>query len=132
MHQGAAFQEDTVSCVGTVSAAGVNPVTWNGAIPAGGSVTLTIPATIPTGTMGQTISNQGTVNYDSDNDGTNDATAQTDAPGSTANDPTRFVVGGAPSAEVPTLSDFGLALLALMMAGAAVLALRRRRQVPGA
>ncbi|HEX4499217.1 MAG TPA: IPTL-CTERM sorting domain-containing protein [Thermoanaerobaculia bacterium] len=117
---------------GTVSAAGVNPVTWNGAIPIGGTVTITIPATIPTGTAGQTISNQGTVNYDSDNDGINDATTQTDAPGGTANDPTTFVVGAGPIAEVPTLSDFGLALLALMMAGAAVLALRRRRQSTGA
>jgi hypothetical protein len=117
---------------GTVSAAGVNPVTWNGAIPAGGSVTLTIPATIPSGTAGQTVSNQGTVNYDVDNDGTNGATALTDAPGGAANDPTTFVVGGVPIGAIPTLSDFGLALLALMMAGAAVLALRRRRQATGA
>lgn len=117
---------------GTVSGAGVNPVTWNGAIPAGGSVTITIPATIPAGTAGQTLSNQGTVNYDSDNDGTNDATALTDAPGGAANAPTTFLVGGAPIVQVPTLSDFGLALLALMMAGAAVLALRRRRQATGA
>jgi hypothetical protein len=117
---------------GTVSAAGVNPVTWNGAIPAGGSVTLTIPATIPPGTVGQTLSNQGTVNYDSDNDGTNESTGLTDAPGGAANDPTTFVVAGAPIGEIPTLSDFGLALLALMVAGAAVLALRRRRQATGA
>jgi uncharacterized repeat protein (TIGR01451 family) len=117
---------------GTVSASGVNPVTWNGAIPAGGSVTITIPATIPTGTAGQTLSNQGTVNYDSDNDGVNDATALTDAPGGAANDPTTFVVAGLPIGEIPTLSDFGLALLALMVAGAAVLALRRRRQATGA
>ncbi len=93
---------------GTVSAAGVNPVTWNGAIPAGGSVTITLPATIPAGTTGQTLSNQGTVSYDSDNDGVNDATALTDAPGGAADDPTTFVVAAA----VPTLSDFGLALLA--------------------
>ncbi|HEX4499218.1 MAG TPA: IPTL-CTERM sorting domain-containing protein [Thermoanaerobaculia bacterium] len=112
---------------GTVSAAGVNPVTWNGPIPAGGSVTITIPATIPTGTAGQTVSNQGTVNYDIDNDGTNGATTLTDAPGGAANDPTTFVVGGVPIGAIPTLSDFGLALLALMVAGAAVLALRRRQ-----
>jgi subtilisin-like proprotein convertase family protein len=117
---------------GTVSAAGTNPVTWNGAIPAGGTVTITIPATIPSGTSGQTLSNQGTVNYDSDNDGINDATTQTDAPGGTVNDPTTFVVAAGPLAEVPTLSDFGLALLALMVAGAAILALRRRRQTTGA
>jgi uncharacterized repeat protein (TIGR01451 family) len=116
---------------GTVSAPGANPVTWNGAIPAGGSVTIMIPATIPQGTQGQTISNQGTVNYDSDGDNVNDATTLTDAPGGTANDPTTFVVAPGAVAEVPTLSDFGLALLALMMCAAAVLALRKRRQSTG-
>ena len=81
---------------GTVSGPGVNPVTWNGAIPAGGTVTITIPATIPASAAGQTISNQGTVNYDSDNDGVNDATSLTDAPGGTVGDPTVFVAGAPP------------------------------------
>jgi uncharacterized repeat protein (TIGR01451 family) len=117
---------------GAVSAPGVNPVTWNGSIPAGGSVTITIPATIPANAGGQTISNQGTVNYDSDNDNVNDATSQTDAPGGTVGDPTVFVVAPGVVAEVPTLSDFGLALLALMVSAAAMLALRKRRQNTGA
>ena len=115
---------------GTVSGAGVNPVTWNGAIPVGGTVTITIPATIPSSATGQTISNQGTVHYDSDNDGVNDATAPTDAPGGTVGDPTVFVAAAPPM--VPTLSDFGLALLALLVSAAAMLALRKRRQSPGA
>lgn len=118
------------SSSGTVSGAGVNPVTWNGSIPAGGTVTITIPATIPSSAAGQTISNQGTVHYDSDNDGTNDATSQTDAPGGTVGDPTVFVAGAPPM--VPTLSDFGLALLALLVGAAAVATLRRRRQSPDA
>ncbi len=115
---------------GTVSGAGVNPVTWNGAIPAGGTVTITIPATIPSSAGGQTISNQGTVHYDSDNDGVNDATSLTDAPGGTVGDPTVFVAGAPPT--VPTLSDFGLALLALLVSAAAMLTLRKRRQNTGA
>ena len=31
---------------GTISGPGINPVTWNGPIPAGGTVTITITATI--------------------------------------------------------------------------------------
>jgi uncharacterized repeat protein (TIGR01451 family) len=116
---------------GTVSAPGANPVTWNGSIPVGGTVTITIPATIPQGTDGQTLSNQGTVNYDSDGDNVNDATRMTDAPGGTVGDPTTFVVAPGTALAVPTLSDFGLALLALMMCAAAVLTLRKRRQSTG-
>ncbi|HEV7768748.1 MAG TPA: M36 family metallopeptidase [Thermoanaerobaculia bacterium] len=85
-----------VASSGTVSTAG-NTVDWNGALaPLGGSVTITITATINAGTAGATISNQGTASYDSNNDNTNDATAVTDDPGTgTADDPTSFVVGGA-------------------------------------
>ena len=60
---------------------GTNTVTWNGAIPAGGTVTITITATILPTAAGTTVSNQGTISYDSDGNGTNDATAQTDDPG---------------------------------------------------
>ena len=44
----------------------------------GGSVTITITATVNAGTQGSTICNQGTASYDSNNDGTNDATVLTD------------------------------------------------------
>jgi len=67
---------------------------WNGGLPSGGSVILTIHATIkPTVTIGTTIANQATIHYDADGNGTNEATAQTDDPGAPgANDPTTFVV----------------------------------------
>jgi uncharacterized repeat protein (TIGR01451 family) len=116
---------------GMISAPGVNPVTWNGAIPVGGTVTITIPATIPSGAAGQTISNQGSVTFDANNDFTNETTIPTDNPGGAANDPTTFVVAAAVPA-VPTLSDFGLALLALLVCAAAVTTLRKRRQSAGA
>lgn len=120
---------DATATSGTVAFAG-GIVTWNGAIPAGGTVTITIQATIDAGTDGQTISNQGTISYDSDGDDTNDATASTDDPGAGgSSDPTSFVVGLAPSVlEIPTLSALGLAALALVLAALA-LALLRRRQV---
>ena len=116
---------------GTISAPGVNPVTWNGPIPAGGTVTITIPATIPAATPpGTTINNQGTVSYDSDGDMVNDTTVMTDGPGATVGDPTPFVVGAAPAA-VPTLSDLGLVVLALMLSSGALFVLRRRRERNG-
>ncbi len=67
-------------------------VTWNGAIAAGASVTITISATISSSfPVGVPISNQGTVNFDSDDNGTNETAVQTDdpsVPGSA--DPTVF------------------------------------------
>jgi fimbrial isopeptide formation D2 family protein/uncharacterized repeat protein (TIGR01451 family) len=101
-------------------------VTWNGSIPAGGTVTITISATVNQGTTG-VINNQGTVNYDSNNDGTNDASGVTDNPGSAATgDPTPITVSGFDPA-IPTLSEWGLALLCLALTGAALMLLRRRR-----
>jgi len=106
---------------GTVSGTGVNPVTWNGSVPVGSNtVTITIPATISAGAAGQVVSNQATVCYDADGDLTNETCTQT-AP------PTVFTVGGAAGNEIPTLSEVGLALLALMLSVAAVFAMRRRK-----
>jgi len=104
-----------------------NTVTWDGIVPAGGSVTITITATINQGNALSTVTNQGTVTYDSDLDGTNDTTVQTDDPGvGGATDPTAFVVAPGVAAEVPTLSTFGLLGLSLLLIGAAWTVLRRR------
>jgi uncharacterized repeat protein (TIGR01451 family) len=46
---------------------GANTVRWNGAIAQGGSVTLTINATILVGAGGTTISNLGIIHFDGDN-----------------------------------------------------------------
>ncbi|HUC20769.1 MAG TPA: choice-of-anchor Q domain-containing protein, partial [Candidatus Polarisedimenticolaceae bacterium] len=70
-----------------------NTVTWNGGIPASGSVTITITATINSGTEGQTVSNQGIINYDADGNGSNEANGVTDDPSvAGANNPTNFTV----------------------------------------
>ncbi len=114
-----------VATSGTVGTAG-NTVTWNGSIPALGSVTLTIEATINPGTGGQLISNQGTIWYDADGDGTNEATALTDDPNPPGTeDPTDFIVSEI-ALEIPTLSTLGFALLALALAGLGLALLRRR------
>ncbi|PYQ64718.1 MAG: hypothetical protein DMF53_06885 [Acidobacteria bacterium] len=101
-------------------------VHWNGSIPAAGSVTITITAIINTGTAGSTISNQGTVFFDADGNGTNESSILTDNPGTAAaNDPTSFAV--ASIIQVPTLSELGLVLLALLLASGALVMMRRRR-----
>jgi uncharacterized repeat protein (TIGR01451 family) len=56
---------------------GTNTVTWNGVVPAQDSVTITIEATIKPGTEEHTITNQGTISYDADGNGTNEASATT-------------------------------------------------------
>jgi uncharacterized repeat protein (TIGR01451 family) len=107
---------------------GTNTVTWNGAIPVGGSVTITITATILPAAAGHTVSNQGTIAYDSDGNGTNDATALTNDPGvpGSAN-PTNFTVAPATGQDIPTLSSLGLLLLVSSLAGLALARLKRRK-----
>src|SRR6185295_4083998 len=112
---------------GTFSNAG-NTVNWNGSIPASGTVTITITATINAGTEGQTVCNQGTVNFDADVNGTNESTVLTDDPGQqgTANQ-TCFIVESGFDPTIPTLSELGLALLGLSLLLAALSILRRRK-----
>ena len=85
------------STSGTAGTAG-NTVNWNGSVPAnGGSVTITIDATINSGTTGS-VSNQGTVNYDADGNGTNEVVLLTDDPAAAgATNPTSFTVIPPPS-----------------------------------
>jgi len=85
------------STSGTASTAG-NTVNWNGSVPAsGGSVTITISATINSGTTGS-VSNQGTVNYDADGNGANEISLLTDDPGvAGATNPTTFTLNPPPS-----------------------------------
>jgi uncharacterized repeat protein (TIGR01451 family) len=117
-----------------VASVGTNTVTWNGTLAAsGGTVTITIQATVNLGVTG-TVSNQGTISYDSDGNGTNDAAAVTDDPDDPGpDDPTVITIeeggdgGGGSVLEIPTLSGAGLAAMMLLLAAAALVALRRRR-----
>ncbi len=109
-----------------VANTGTNTVTWNGSIAAGGSVTITITATILPSAAGQTVSNQGTIAFDADGDGTNESTAQTDDPGTAAQgDATAIAVAGTPVAIIPVLDWRGLLLLAALLGAAGALWLRR-------
>jgi uncharacterized repeat protein (TIGR01451 family) len=106
-----------------VATIGTNTVTWNGSIAASSSVTITITARIVTGTaVGATITNQGSISYDADGNGTNEATALTDDPAVVgAANPTTFAVTYA----IPALSPFMLLMLGLALSMVAFVALRR-------
>lgn len=107
-----------------------NTVTWNGSIPAGGSVTITIVATVEVGTAGQTITNQATFTYDSNGDGTNDTPGVTDDPGTgEAGDPTSVVAVPASVVDIPTVSEWGALILLLALASAAMVFLRRQQNI---
>ena len=108
---------------GTTASTG-NTVRWNGAIPAAGSVTITIVAAINPNVSGQ-ITNQGTISYDSDGNSSNDATALTDDPSRPGSaDGTGFAVVAAAGTPLPVPALDRLALL-LMLLGLAGLAWRR-------
>ena len=107
-----------------------NTVTWNGSIAAGASVTITINATVDPGVpVGTTITNQGTIAYDADGNGTNEASAMTDDPGAAGpGNPTVFVVvAGGATVDIPTLDEVGLAALVALLALGGTALLRRRR-----
>ena len=105
-------------------------VTWDGSIPAGGSVIITITATLNVLPINRPISNQGSCSYDSHGIGVNDATCLTDDPRTPApGGPTSILIIVDPGPDIPALSGTGLVLLCLALAGAALLRLRRRRAV---
>ena len=82
-----------------VATIGTNTVTWNGSLAAGASTTITIGATVGTSIAGGTVvSNQGTVSFDADGNGTNEAGGVTDDPAvAGAGNPTSFTVNAAPT-----------------------------------
>lgn len=107
---------------GTAATAG-NTATWNGAIPSGDAVTVTVTATVDAGTAGMTLCNQATVAFDADGNGTNESVVLSDDPDEPGDaDPCCILVLDA--AAIPTASELGLALMALLVAA---LAFRRLR-----
>jgi len=123
---------------GTVSVSG-SQIVWDGEIPAGGEVVIVYKATVD-GPEGEEICNQGTVHWDSDGDGTNDATENTNDPGTPVDDDsTCFTVSVGPKApplsgtiDAPTLSEWGMIVVSCLFAVAFVWMMRRRRRVSSA
>jgi hypothetical protein len=109
---------------GVASTSG-NMATWNGAIPVGGTVTITMNGMIDPLTAGMTFCNQATIAYDVDGNGTNESIGFSDDPDEPGPaDPCCFRVLSLN--EIPALSGDGLAALALLLAGLAIMRLRRR------
>ncbi len=117
----------TASSGTAVATIGTNTVTWNGSIPAAASVTIAINASIDANVVsGTTIINQGTINFDADGNGTNEATAVTDNPATGApGDGTGFAVLGIATA-IPMLSGWVQILLMGSLMLLAAVTLRRR------
>jgi len=111
---------------GTIQYDAVNDtIIWNGDIPAGGSVEITFCVTVdidvPLGTT--VISNQGTVYYDSNGDGTNDAEKPTDDPVTAPSpDPTELQLSI--SAPVPIMTPVGMLALVGLLSTVAALSIR--------
>jgi hypothetical protein len=117
-----ATDTDTLTAAPGASVSGTK--TAAGTFTVGGTITATI---LPSA-AGTTVSNQGSIAFDADGNGTNESTAQTDDPGvaGTAN-PTSIQVAVVSVVGIPALSPIGLLLLALSLAGLAFAALRRRK-----
>jgi uncharacterized repeat protein (TIGR01451 family) len=107
-----------------------NTATWNGAVPAGGRVDITVEATVDAGTAGTTICLQASAFLDSDGNGVNDTvflSDRVDSPGLPA-EPCCFRVLTAE--EIPALSSLGTLVLSLLLAAAALVRLRRATPPP--
>ena len=114
-------------------------VVWDGGIPAGGAVTIKYRVTVDAGVeIGTEICNQGHAHWDSDGNGTYDGSEPSDDPDTPAeDDPTCFTVeeepdGPAPMSgtiDAPTLSEWGMIVLACLFAIAFCWRLIRRRAI---
>jgi uncharacterized repeat protein (TIGR01451 family) len=110
---------------GTVSAnLGASTVTWNGPLAGGASVVITIAATVKASVpVGAVVTNQGTLAYDGDGNGSNEATALTDDPTKPGEqDATAFEVVDLP---VPALGPAASIVLVLLLAVTTAVLLRR-------
>ena len=103
---------------------------WNGALPAGGSVTLTVTARVETFSP-DGLEMQGKIFFDTDGDGVNDLSTLTDDPSLPGDEDPSLLFAPQSVLEIPALSDVGLLFLALLLAGLATRRLRPGRQGAG-
>jgi hypothetical protein len=111
---------------GTTATLG-NTVTWNGAVPVGGRVDISVKATVNAGTAGTTICIQGSAFLDTDGDGVNDTVFFSDDVHSPCPPADACCFRVLTPAEIPALSEVGMAILALLLTAGAIVRLRARR-----
>ncbi len=100
---------------------------WNGAIPVGGQVVITVVAAIPPGTGGLVFCAQGQLAFDADGNGTNESGGVTDDPDLPGNtDPCCFKVLLNVLPSIPTLAPTGMIFLILLLMIGALVRLHRR------
>lgn len=118
---------DIMSATATSGTATVNDATntvrWNGSLDSGESVTITIEARIDQ-TEG-TITNQGTIYYDSDLNGSNESSRTTDDPAAGGTDDPTTVTLAAVASDIPALSTTALMLFAALLGMTSLMILRR-------
>lgn len=118
---------NTTATSGTATILPGGIVAWNGAIPVGGQVTITVTATIQMGTAGNTICNQGQIAFDADGNGTNESGGLTDDPDLPGNaDPCCFKVLFNFVPSIPTLAPTGVIFFILLLLIGALVRFRRR------
>jgi len=109
---------------GTIAVTG-NQIVWDGDIPAGGEVILVFRTQVDADVEEFTsICNQGSVQWDSNGDGTNDSVEPTDDPDTPEDDdPSCFTVESTPeppmltgTVDAPTLSEWGMILFSMLLA----------------
>lgn len=100
---------------------------WNGQLELNQTVTISIDGTVRRNGSSTLVSNQGTINFDADGNGSNEAVTRTDDPAvGGSQDPTVFEVLSA--LPIPVNSPWALALLLLTVGGIAGFAMRRKGQ----
>lgn len=100
-----------------------NTVIWNGPIPAYTSISIEISAVVGSVAPGMVVSNQGTIRFDGDGNGSNETQVGTDDPTLPgAADPTEFTVEQQQT--IPTLGMTGLLIFAGMMAATGIALIR--------
>ena len=129
---------DVTETSGTAALDG-STIVWDGSIPAGGSVTIKYNVDVDWELEdGTQICNQGTVHWDSNGDGTNDAETLTDDPVTAEeDDPTCITIDdsiGMPlplsgTIDAPTLSQWGMIVASCLFALAFAWHWFRRRHV---
>jgi Calx-beta domain len=125
---GLALQTASASSGTLLADTATNMVRWNGPLAAGASATVEIRAAVVATTAGA-ISNRAQLNYDSNGDGINDTTAQSDDPTTPGDDATVFFftpAGATPPAPVPLFGPWTLLALALGVAGLGARTLARK------
>ncbi len=93
-----------------------------------GPVTITISALILAAAAGTTVSNQASLSFDADGNGSNESMVLTNDPRvAGTNNPMRIQIATLPDVPVPILTTIGLLMLAPGLLGLVVLLRTRRR-----